>query len=161
MALHQAALLETEQQLQHWLQKAGRPLVFTNGCFDILHRGHTRYLQQAATLGETLLVALNSDASVQRQGKGDDRPFNTLEDRMALIAALGCVDAVCSFDADTPLELIRQCRPDILVKGGDWPIESIVGCGDVQAWGGQCHSIAFEFNRSTTALADRIRSSQS
>ena len=161
MAIHRAASLETDQQLQQWLLSAARPLVFTNGCFDILHRGHTRYLEQAAALGKSLLVALNSDASVRRQGKGGDRPFNTLEDRMAVIASLGCVDAVCSFSTDTPLELIQRCRPDILVKGGDWPVESIVGCGDVQSRGGKCYSIAFEFDRSTTSLAERIRNSQS
>ena len=152
-----AAVLNKQTAIDTWLEQASRPLVFTNGCFDILHRGHAHYLQQAAELGVTLIVALNTDASVKRQGKGDDRPINTLEDRMAVIAALACVDAVCSFDSDTPLALIRSCQPDVLVKGGDWPVESIVGCADVQAAGGECHSISFEFNRSTTALVDKIR----
>lgn len=152
-----ALILKDEQAIDAWLERAPRPLVFTNGCFDILHRGHARYLQQAAELGITMMVALNTDASVKRQGKGDDRPINTLEDRMAVIAALACVDAVCSFDSDTPLALIRACQPDVLVKGGDWPIESIVGCAEVQAGGGECHSIAFEFDRSTSALVDKIR----
>jgi len=150
-------ILNSASDLQHWLASVPRPLVFTNGCFDILHRGHVSYLQQAAALGSSLLVALNSDASVRRQGKGTDRPLNTLQDRMAVIAALGCVDAVVSFDSDTPLELIIRCQPDILVKGGDWPIESIVGCKEVQSNGGQCFSIAFEHDRSTTALLDKIR----
>jgi len=153
-----AAILESQATLDAWLSKAKRPLVFTNGCFDILHRGHVRYLQQAAALGEGLLVALNSDASVKRQGKGEDRPINTLADRMAVIAALGCVDAVCSFDSDTPLQLIQHCQPQVLVKGGDWPIEKIVGCEDVRANGGSCHSIPFEFTRSTTAMLKKIRS---
>src|SRR5512133_1066818 len=99
-----------------------RPLVFTNGCFDILHRGHVTYLAQARGLGASLLVALNTDASVRRQGKGDDGPINTLEDRAAVIAALQAVSLVTWFEADTPLELILTTRPDILVKGGDWPI---------------------------------------
>jgi rfaE bifunctional protein nucleotidyltransferase chain/domain len=156
-----ALILTSEEELQGWLNSVDRPLAFTNGCFDILHRGHVSYLQQAAALGSSLLVALNSDDSVRRQGKGEDRPLNQLEDRMAVIAALGCVDAVCSFDSDTPLELLTICQPDILVKGGDWPIESIVGCKQTQARGGQCYSIPFEFERSTTALLNRIREHQS
>jgi rfaE bifunctional protein nucleotidyltransferase chain/domain len=160
MAQQIAATLTTDAELQEWLQSAPRPLVFTNGCFDILHRGHVRYLQQAACLGESLLIALNSDASVKRQGKGVDRPLNCLQDRMAVIAALGCVDAVCCFDADTPLGLIISCRPDVLVKGGDWPVESIVGCKEVQSHGGICQSITFEFERSTTALLNKIRTNK-
>lgn len=160
MSSSDARILNTAGKLQSWLTSASRPLVFTNGCFDILHRGHVNYLQQAAALGAGLLVALNTDASVRRQGKGEDRPLNNLEDRMAVIAALGCVDAVCSFDSDTPLALINRCQPNILVKGGDWPIESIVGCKEVLARGGQCFSIAFEFERSTTALLNKIRSNR-
>ncbi len=157
MSQSESDVLNSPAQLQSWLELAPRPLVFTNGCFDILHRGHVSYLQRAAALGSTLLVALNTDASVHRQGKGEDRPLNRLEDRMAVIAALGCVDAVCHFDSDTPLELIVHCQPDILVKGGDWPIEKIVGCEEVKARGGQCFSIPFEFERSTTALLNKIR----
>ena len=152
-----AQILKDHQALEHWLAACERPLVFTNGCFDILHRGHARYLQQAAALGQTLLVALNTDASVKRQGKGVERPFNSLDDRLALVAALGCVDAVCSFDEDTPLQLIRFCRPEILVKGGDWSVENIVGCDEVRALGGSCHSIPFEFKTSTTSLVEKIR----
>ena len=152
-----ADMLDDAGALDQWLQAAPRPLVFTNGCFDILHRGHVTYLQQAAQLGASLIVALNSDASVRRQGKGEERPLNTLDDRMAVMAALACVDAVCSFDSDTPLALIKHCQPDILVKGGDWPVEAIVGCEEVRAAGGECHSIPFEHQRSTTALVEKIR----
>lgn len=142
------------------LAKKPRPLVFTNGCFDILHRGHVTYLAQARTLGETLIVALNTDASVKRLGKGQDRPLNALEDRLAVIAALGCVDLVTWFDEDTPLNTILTCQPDILVKGGDWPLESIVGAQQVLKRGGQVHAIPFEVQRSTTSLVERIRQSQ-
>lgn len=134
-----------------------RPLVFTNGCFDILHRGHVTYLAQARALGASLLVAVNSDASVRRQGKGPDRPINDEADRQAVLAALESVSAVTLFDADTPLELILRVRPDILVKGGDWPVERIVGAAEVLGWGGQVHSIPFLHSRSTTALVQRIR----
>ena len=98
-----------------------RPLVFTNGCFDILHRGHVTYLAQARALGASLIVAANSDDSVRRLGKGDDRPVNPLADRMALLASLESVTLVTWFDEDTPLKRILECRPDVLVKGGDWP----------------------------------------
>lgn len=134
-----------------------RPLVFTNGCFDILHRGHVTYLAQAAALGASLLVAANSDTSVRRLGKGEDRPVNALDDRMALLAALECVTLVTWFDEDTPIERIRDCRPDVLVKGGDWPVERIVGAAGVLARGGRVESIAFEHERSTTALVEKIR----
>lgn len=135
-----------------------RPLVFTNGCFDILHRGHVTYLAQAAALGASLLVAVNSDDSVRRQGKGEDRPVNRLADRMALLAALECVRLVTWFDEDTPIERIRACRPDVLVKGGDWPVARIVGAPEVQGWGGSVHSIPFIHQTSTTALLEKIRS---
>ena len=134
-----------------------RPLVFTNGCFDILHRGHVTYMAQAAALGASIVVALNSDASVKRQGKGDDRPVNTLADRLAVMAALGCVALVTWFDEDTPLQRILDCRPEILVKGGDWPVERIVGGSEVVSWGGTVHSIPFTHEKSTTALLEKIR----
>lgn len=134
-----------------------RPLVFTNGVFDILHRGHVTYLAQAKDLGASLLVALNSDASVARLGKGPDRPINRLEDRMALVAALGMVDLVTWFEEDTPIAAIMNSKPDVLVKGGDWPVESIVGAREVLTWGGSVHSIPFEFDRSTTDTLARIR----
>lgn len=136
-----------------------RPLVFTNGVFDLLHRGHVTYLAQARALGASLVVALNSDASAKRLGKGDDRPINTLVDRAAVVAALACVDLVSWFDADTPLELILALRPDVLVKGGDWPTDAIVGAREVRGWGGSVHSIAFAHQRSTTALLARVRDS--
>lgn len=135
-----------------------RPLVFTNGCFDILHRGHVTYLAQARALGASLVVAANTDASVRRLGKGGDRPVNALEDRMAVLAALECVSLVTWFDEDTPLQRILDCRPDVLVKGGDWPVDKIVGAAEVQGWGGQVHSIPFIHLRSTTALLEKIRS---
>ena len=134
-----------------------RPLVFTNGCFDILHRGHVTYLAQAAALGTSMVVALNTDASVKRLGKGDDRPVNALTDRLAVMAALECVSLVTWFDEDTPLQRILDCRPDILVKGGDWPVDKIVGCDEVRGWGGTVHSIPFIHQKSTTALLEKIR----
>jgi len=134
-----------------------RPLVFTNGVFDILHRGHASYLAQARTLGKSLLVAVNSDASVRRLGKGPDRPINSRADRMALIAALEAVSLVTWFDDDTPLALIRLAKPDVLVKGGDWAPEDIVGSADVKSWGGTVHSIPFIHERSTSATLARIR----
>jgi rfaE bifunctional protein nucleotidyltransferase chain/domain len=135
-----------------------RPLVFTNGCFDVLHRGHVTYLAQARALGAALIVGVNSDASVKRLGKGGDRPLNPLSDRMAVLAALESVSLVTEFDEDTPLNLILACRPDVLVKGGDWQAENIVGAREVQGWGGEVHSIPFLHERSTTALLNKIRS---
>ena len=145
------------EQLRERITTLPRPLVFTNGCFDILHRGHVTYLAQAAALGTAMVVALNSDASVKRQGKGDDRPVNMLEDRLAVMAALGCVALVTWFDEDTPLQRILDCRPEILVKGGDWPVDKIVGCTEVRSWGGSVHSIPFIHQKSTTALLEKIR----
>ncbi len=135
-----------------------RPLVFTNGCFDVLHRGHVTYLAQARALGASLIVGVNSDASVKRQGKGDDRPVNVEADRMAVLAALEAVSLVVPFDEDTPLNLILACKPDVLVKGGDWTPERIVGAKEVQGWGGTVHSIPFIHQTSTTALLKKIRS---
>jgi rfaE bifunctional protein nucleotidyltransferase chain/domain len=134
-----------------------RPLVFTNGVFDILHRGHVSYLARARALGASLVVGVNSDASVRRLGKGGERPINTRADRVALVAALGAVDLVTWFEEDTPLALIRAVHPDVLVKGGDWAPQAIVGAEDVQGWGGSVHSIPFEHERSTTTLLARIR----
>ena len=134
-----------------------RPLVFTNGCFDILHRGHVTLLAQARALGASMVVALNTDASVRRLGKGDDRPVNALADRLAVMAALECVSLVTWFDEDTPLARILDCRPDVLVKGGDWPVEKIVGNAEVSGWGGRVVSIPFIHQKSTTALLEKIR----
>lgn len=146
--------------LGRWVESLARPLVFTNGVFDLLHRGHVTYLARARALGASLLVALNGDASAARLGKGSDRPLNPLEDRMAVVAALEAVDAVTWFVEDTPAILIEACRPDVLVKGGDWPVERIVGAREVLARGGQVHSIPFEHERSTTRLLERIRGSR-
>jgi rfaE bifunctional protein nucleotidyltransferase chain/domain len=134
-----------------------RPLVFTNGCFDILHRGHVTYLAQARALGASLVVALNTDESVRRLGKGEDRPITALADRAAVIAALGSVDLVTWFDDDTPLALILALRPDVLVKGGDWQPDRIVGGREVRGWGGQVVSIPIRYARSTTEVLARIR----
>lgn len=115
------------------------------------------YLAEARALGASLAVALNSDDSVKRLGKGDDRPVNALEDRLAVVAALESVSLVTWFEEDTPLERILECRPERLVKGGDWPVERIVGAAEVQGWGGTVHSIAFRHDRSTTRLLEKIR----
>lgn len=145
------------EALAHALGALARPLVFTNGVFDLLHRGHVTYLARARALGASLLVALNDDASARRLGKGDGRPVNALEDRAALVAALESVDVVTWFAEDTPAELIEACRPEVLVKGGDWPVERIVGAERVLARGGRVHSIPFEHQRSTSALIRRLR----
>ena len=134
-----------------------RPLVFTNGVFDVLHRGHVAYLEQARALGAALVVAVNSDASVRRLGKGEDRPLNPLEDRMAVIAGLAAVDLVVPFDADTPRGLIAECLPDVLVKGGDYTKETTAGAAEVIAAGGRFVPIPFASAHSTTALVKRIR----
>lgn len=147
----------SDTELSKAIDALPRPLVFTNGCFDILHRGHVTYLEQARNLGVAMIVAVNSDASVKRQGKGDDRPVNNLDDRMAVLASLQCVDAVISFDEDTPLNVIEKVMPDHLVKGGDWNISDIVGGDVVTANGGEVHSIDFKHERSTTQLINKIR----
>jgi phosphoheptose isomerase len=137
---------------------AGRhPLVFTNGVFDLLHRGHVHYLEAACREGACLVVGVNSDASVRRLGKGDERPLNGVEDRMAVLAGLAAVDYVLPFEDDTPLALIEALQPDVLVKGGDWAPERIVGGASVRARGGRVLSIPFAHERSTTALVARLR----
>jgi D-glycero-beta-D-manno-heptose 1-phosphate adenylyltransferase len=145
------------EKLARRANRIARPMVFTNGVFDILHRGHVTYLAQARALGESLVVALNSDASVRRLGKGEDRPVNPLGDRLAVVAALESVSMVTWFDEDTPLERILACRPDHLVKGGDWPVDRIVGAAQVAAWGGKVHSIPFIHETSTSRLLERLR----
>lgn len=147
----------TQAELAARVAKLPRPLVFTNGCFDVLHRGHVTYLAQARALGAAMVLGVNSDASVRRQGKGDDRPINFEDDRLAVLAALDSVDLLVLFDEDTPLNLILTCKPDILVKGGDWAPDKIVGAKEVLAWGGSVHSIPFLHQRSTTALLKKIR----
>jgi rfaE bifunctional protein nucleotidyltransferase chain/domain len=144
-------------QLAARIAQLPRPLVFTNGVFDILHRGHASYLAQARALGASLLVAANSDASVQRLGKSPDRPINPLADRLALLAALESVSLVTWFDDDTPLALIKLVKPDVLVKGGDWTPDQIVGAAEVRSWGGAVRSISFIYARSTSATLAKIR----
>jgi len=139
------------------LAALSRPLVFTNGVFDLLHRGHVTYLAQARAFGASLVVGVNSDASVRRLEKGDERPVNALADRMAVLAALEAVSLVTWFEEDTPLALILACRPDVLVKGGDWKDADIVGAREVAGWGGAVYSIPFAHERSTTSLLRRIR----
>lgn len=134
-----------------------RPLVMTNGVFDLLHRGHVSYLDAARREGAALVVAVNSDASVRRLGKGDDRPLNPLADRMAVLAALASVDLVVPFDGDTPRDLIVACGPDVLVKGGDYTAATTAGAAEVIAAGGRFVAIPFAHDRSTTALVRRIR----
>jgi D-glycero-beta-D-manno-heptose 1-phosphate adenylyltransferase len=145
-------------ELTQRVTSLARPLVFTNGVFDILHRGHVTYLAQARALGASMVLALNSDASVKRLNKGDDRPINVLADRMAVAAALSMVDIVTFFEDDTPLNLIIACKPDVLVKGGDWPVDKIVGASEVRSWSGKVFSIPFLHERSTTAMLKKIRS---
>ena len=136
-----------------------KPVVLTNGVFDILHRGHVTYLAQARELGASLVVAVNTDASVKRLGKGDDRPVNTCEDRMAVLAALGAVDLVVPFDEDTALETVQVARPDIYVKGGDYQMDAIPEGQAVLAYGGRAVAIDFEHDRSTTKLLQKVRGS--
>jgi rfaE bifunctional protein nucleotidyltransferase chain/domain len=145
-------------QLQERLSKLPRPLVFTNGVFDILHRGHASYLAQARALGASLVVGVNSDASVKMLGKGDDRPINSEADRQALLAALESVDLVIVFSEQTPVNLIEQIHPDIYVKGGDYEINALDETRLVKSWGGKAVAIPFLYERSTTSLLGKIRS---
>jgi D-beta-D-heptose 7-phosphate kinase/D-beta-D-heptose 1-phosphate adenosyltransferase len=138
------------------LQRAGKKVVFTNGCFDLLHVGHVRYLQQARELGDALVVGVNSDASVRRL-KGPGRPLTPARERAEILAALACVDFVTIFSGSTPLALIRALGPDVLVKGGDWAVDAIVGREVVEGRGGKVVSIPFVKGRSTTAVIGRIR----
>ncbi len=137
-------------------KEAGKKVVFTNGCFDILHRGHVAYLNQASELADILVIGLNSDASVKRL-KGEERPINTEMDRAFLLSAMGFVSYVVIFEEDTPFNLIKQVMPDILVKGGDWKPEQIVGSDIVLANGGEVKSLRFETGYSSTNIIDKIR----
>ncbi len=147
----------TREQLQQRVAGLPKPVVLTNGVFDILHRGHVTYLAQARALGGSLVVAANTDASVKRLGKGDDRPLNTCEDRMAVLAALESVSLVVDFDEDTALEVVLQARPEIYAKGGDYDMTAIPEGKAVLAYGGQARAIDFEHDRSTTKLLDKVR----
>lgn len=135
-----------------------RPLVFTNGVFDVLHRGHVIYLAQARALGASLVVALNTDASARRLGKGPDRPLNQEADRALVIAALASTTLVSWFDEDTPLALVAELRPDILVKGGDYDMQKLPETALVESWGGRALALPFVDGYSTTALVRKIRS---
>lgn len=136
---------------------ASEKVVFTNGCFDVLHRGHVEYLNEARELGTKLIVGLNSDSSVKRL-KGDERPVNSELDRKYLLENLKCVDEVILFNEDTPLELIKNLKPNILVKGGDWPVEKIVGHEIVLEAGGEVKSLSFKEGYSTTSTLEKIKS---
>lgn len=138
------------------LRSAGHKLVFTNGCFDLLHVGHVRYLQAARALGHELIVAVNSDASVKRL-KGPERPIQTENDRAEILAALACVSFTVLFTEDTPERIIKAIKPDILVKGGDWKIDQIVGGTFVQSYGGEVRSLQFIDGKSTTKLIEKAR----
>lgn len=140
------------------LQASGGKVVFTNGCFDLLHAGHVRYLGQARDMGDLLIVGLNSDHSVRLLEKSPERPLVPEDQRAEVLAGLAAVDLIVIFDESTPAEIIRKLEPDILVKGGDWPLESIVGAEEVQARGGDVLSIPLVEGLSTTNLVERIRS---
>ena len=136
-----------------------QPVVFTNGVFDVLHRGHVTYLARARALGASLVVALNTDASARRLGKGPERPLNNEEDRAVMMAALASVSLVTWFDEDTPLALITELRPDLLVKGGDYDMDRLAETAVVKSYGGRALAIAFVDGYSTTALVQKIRQS--
>lgn len=152
-------LVQVQRAVNVWRMKGDR-IVFTNGCFDILHRGHVEYLQEAAALGDRLIIGLNSDDSVRRLGKDRDRPFNDQNSRANVLTALRLVDAVVIFDQDTPLELVQVIGPDVLVKGGDWKEDQIVGAELVKARGGEVRSLKLVDGFSTTALVAKIRTSR-
>ena len=147
---------ELQRRIMVWRLKNSR-IVFTNGCFDLLHLGHVDYLERARALGDRLVVGVNSDASVRRLQKGTERPLQNEEARSRIIAALEFVDGVCIFDEDTPLELIEAFRPDVLVKGDDYSIDRIVGAQEVVGWGGKVETIPLVQGHSTTAIVNKIR----
>lgn len=136
--------------------KGDKRIVFTNGCFDLLHSGHVTYLEKARGLGDLLIVAVNGDRSVRRL-KGQGRPVNPIQDRMTVLAALQSVDYVTWFDDDAPLELILLLKPDVLVKGGDWPVEKIIGGKEVLSWGGKVKALRYVPGKNTTSIIDRAK----
>lgn len=152
-----AAKLATRDVLAARVAALPRPLVFTNGVFDILHRGHVTYLDHARRLGASLVVGVNTDASARKLNKGADRPLNPLEERMAIVAALESVNMVVAFDEETPLRLVLQCHPDVIVKGGDYDVATTVGAAEVLGWGGRFESIPLLAGLSTSALLEKIR----
>lgn len=145
------------ERLEAALARLPRPWVFTNGVFDVLHRGHVMYLAQARALGGSLIVALNTDASVKRLGKGDDRPLNADADRAIVMASQEAVSLVTWFGEDTPVEIIARIRPDILVKGGDYDMAKLPETRLVESWGGHALALPFVAGYSTTKLVQRIR----
>jgi D-glycero-beta-D-manno-heptose 1-phosphate adenylyltransferase len=153
-----AAKMVAREELAARVAALSHPLVFTNGVFDILHRGHVTYLDHARRLGASLVVGVNTDASVRTLNKGTERPLNPLAERMAVLAALESVTLVVAFEEQTPLRLVLQCHPDIIVKGGDYDIDTTVGAAEVLAWGGRFEAIPLLSGRSTSALLKRIRS---
>jgi len=155
-----AAKVATRATLAQRVTGLPRPLVFTNGVFDVVHRGHVTYLDRARRLGASLVVGVNSDASARRLGKGPGRPLNSVEDRLAVIAALECVSLTVPFDEDTPLALVLICRPDVIVKGGDYTVDTTVGAAEVIGWGGRFVAIPLVPGRSTSALVRRIRAAK-
>lgn len=146
--------------LKERIAQLPKPVVLTNGVFDILHRGHVTYLAQARELGASLVVAVNTDVSVRRLGKGDDRPINACDDRMAILAALEAVSMVVPFDESTALEVVQEAQPDIYVKGGDYDMNAIPEGRAVAAYGGRAVAIDFEHERSTTQLLSKVRKGQ-
>jgi rfaE bifunctional protein nucleotidyltransferase chain/domain len=157
--LRHPAVLSRPELLQalEALRRAGKKIVFSNGCFDLIHPGHVRLLESARGLGDVLVLGLNSDASVRRLGKGPERPLNSFAARAFVLAHLAAVDLIVEFDEDTPLALIRDIRPDILVKGGDWPREAIAGADLVEAAGGRVYALPLLQGFSTTSLVEKIR----
>lgn len=158
MILTKLIPLENIAAVASELHAAGKKIVFTNGCFDIIHAGHAIYLEEARNLGDCLILGLNSDASVKRL-KGESRPIVPQEERSIVAAALEMVDYVCIFEADTPYELIKLVQPDVLVKGGDWGVDEIVGADLVLASGGEVKSLRYEAGLSSSSIIDRIRQS--
>lgn len=148
---------DVEQMLPAALADLLRPLVFTNGVFDIIHRGHVEYLTDARAMGASLLVAINSDTSARMLGKGPDRPLNMAADRAVVLSALESVSLVVSFDEQTPCNLLAQVRPDLYVKGGDYDMETLEETRLIRSWGGEAHAIPFRSGFSTTNLVERIR----
>ena len=152
-----AAKIATAETRARQIAALRRPMVFTNGVFDILHRGHVTYLDHARRLGASLVVGVNTDASARRLGKGGDRPINSLDDRIAVLAALEAVSLAIAFDEDTPLALVLECHPDVIAKGADYTAVTTVGAAEVIAWGGRFEAIPLLPGRSTSALLTRLR----
>lgn len=150
----------SREDLPRQMAQLPRPWVFTNGVFDVIHRGHVVYLAQARALGGSLIVALNTDASVRRLGKGDDRPLNAETDRAIVMACQEAVSLVTWFDEDTPQEIIAEIRPDILVKGGDYDMAKLPETALVESWGGHALALPFVAGYSTTALVKKIRAAR-